>query len=83
MALKSKRSTESSENSWASNESLSSSKGRPGRPRNTEKKNTKNIQLRLPEEIIEQIDKLIEGEGLSRHSWLVRSVKDSLKRNLK
>jgi hypothetical protein len=73
MAMKSK-----SEDNWANDESLQTKKF-PGRPRKIQSQDIKNVQLRLPQNIIDQIDELIEGKDMSRHAWLLRTVKAAIK----
>lgn len=75
MAMNSKRKT--SEDSWASNESLKPlAKRSPGRPKKVKVEEMRNVQLRLPVSLIDEIDTLLDGE--SRHQWLVKAIKEKI-----
>ena len=80
MGMSSKRSLDKKdEDNWAKDERLSSNsnfKKSPGRPKKIKYEDTRNVQLRLPVSLLDEIDALLDGE--SRHTWMVKAIKDKL-----
>lgn len=78
MAMNSKRNPQKvDEDKWASDESLDRTKRSPGRPRKIKSEEKKNVQLRLPVSLINDIDSMLDGE--SRHTWIIKAIKRSLR----
>ena len=78
MGMKSKSNPNKvSEDRWASDESLQPLlpfKKSPGRPKKAKSEEKRNVQLRLPVSLLEEIDNLLDGE--SRHAWIVKAIKN-------
>jgi hypothetical protein len=80
MGMNSKRNTNKvAEEKWASDESLQPLlplKKSPGRPKKNKPEEKRNVQLRLPVSLLEEIDSLLDGE--SRHAWMLKAIKSTV-----